>query len=287
MNKYIDLHTHSSVSDGTFSPTELANEAKRVGLRAIALTDHDTTDGIADFTKTCEKNGIEGIPGVEISTSWYSSSLHIVGLFIDPDNGVLNKLLSEIRENRDLRNRKMVSKLNKLDYRITLEELIEESGDEKVIGRPHFAAILIRKGYFETPSEVFNELLGDRKKGFVPRYLPMPGVGISAIHAAGGLAIWAHPYSMQNVPCSVTRKTCKTLIKHKLDGIECYYTSFSDKDRENAMTMVRDYNLLVSGGSDFHGKNTPDVVLGLGNKKFETLRIPYSLVENMKRKLQI
>ena len=275
----IDLHFHSTASDGTLTPTQLVETAALNNIRAVALTDHDTTEGIGEFMAAGEKHGIETIPGIELSSSWYSSAMHIVGLYIDPQNKALNTFLKQVIDNRNIRNAKIITKLQELDYEVTLKEWTDEAGGD-VIGRPHMASLLVKKGYFNNNQEVFEALLATNRKAFVPRYLPKPSEAIKIIQNAGGVAIWAHPYAMRNVPYSVVRKTGTILKSSGLDGIECYYSHFSESEQRNANKFADTYKMLKSGGSDFHGDNSPGVSLGSGKG---TLNVPYECLDKIKK----
>lgn len=278
----IDLHCHSTCSDGTFTPTELVQIAKEKNLDCLALTDHDTLDGMDELFSAAKSAGLETVTGVEISTSWYNSSLHIIGLFVDPAHNPLLEFLANVIKNRDRRNEKMVRKLRDLGYDITLEECLEKS-DGGVLGRPHVASILKEKGYFKDLKSVFNELLATGRPAYVRRYLPMPAEAIKIIHQAGGLAIWAHPYAMRSVSYSTLKKTASNLVSQGLDGVETHYSHFTDVDQENINRFVAQTPLLHSGGSDFHGANSPGVELGTGIDG--NIAVPYELITAMKQKL--
>ena len=188
----IDFHTHSTASDGSDSPSALLHAAVRAGLTAVALTDHDTVSGLAEFLDAARGQSAAGVPGVELSTMLYHKEIHILGLFIDPTSSALNHFLEAARENRNLRNRTMLEKLNAIGYEITLEELYQRARGES-IGRPHVAEVLVEKGYFHDVQEAFDRCLKRGARAYTPRQLPPPAECIEAIHAAGGLAFWAHP----------------------------------------------------------------------------------------------
>jgi predicted metal-dependent phosphoesterase TrpH len=275
----IDLHTHSCASDGSCTPTELIDEALEKGLSAIALTDHDTVSGLQEFLEYAdEKSDFTAVPGVEISVLNNDKEIHIVGLFIDYKCESLEKLLSEVRENRDKRNLEIIRKLNSLDYDITIEEVTDLAGGES-IGRPHFAQILISKGYFETPQEVFDKCLKRGATAYCQRILPSPEDAIREIHNAGGLAIWAHPVYRGRNERSYVRKTLKTLMEMGLDGVEAYYSTFTPYQSRMLLEMAEEFNLLVSGGSDYHGINQPTISLGTG---VDNLKVPENILIQLK-----
>ena len=260
----IDLHTHSTASDGTLSPSELIAKAAAIGLEGIALTDHDTLRGLPAFLRAAKGRPIKAVPGVEIACSWYRRSLHLLGLFIDCDCAELADLLSTVRDNRDIRNRKMLQKLMGLGIPLTYEDIEQEAGDH-VVGRPHFAAALVAKGICETSREAFQKYLGRQAAAYVPRYLPLPEVAMHAIHSAGGLAIWAHPAGgpQAGQPARI-RQVARQLVQQGLDGIEVFYPDHSEADMKALESIGRVLDLAFSGGSDFHGTNMPGVELGVG-----------------------
>ncbi len=277
----IDLHTHSIASDGSYTPTQLIESAKQLDLKAIALTDHDTIGGLDEFMQAAKVNNIIGVPGVEISVILNNKELHILGLFIDYHSESFTNMLCELRKNRNLRNEKIIEKLQNLNYDISLDEVLEIAGGDSV-GRPLFAKILIEKGYFKEAQEVFDKCLKRGQPGFVNRILPTPTKAISEIHNAGGLAVWAHPVFKAKNQRSFVRNSLKKLKLLGLDGVETYYTSFSEEQNNMMINFANEYELLQSGGSDFHGDNHPKVKLGVG---YGDLKIPAQLYQLMIDKL--
>lgn len=263
--KMIDLHTHSTASDGGDPPGILIQNAAAKNLSAIALTDHDTVSGLAEFLQEGKKTNVRTIPGVEISSRGENRELHIVGLFIDHETPSLLAFLEKMRESRKKRNEEMLIRLNVIGYPLTWEELEEEAKGES-IGRPHFAQALIKKGYFKDAREVFEQCLKRGKRAYVPRNLPAPAEAIKAIHEAGGLAVWAHPVSHNSGGSgrSHVRRCLKHLVQEGLDGIEVYYSQFTEAQHLMVKELAGEYSLLASGGSDYHGKNIPDIALGTG-----------------------
>lgn len=282
--KYIDLHTHSNASDGSCTPSEIFSLACENGLAAVALTDHDTVSGIPEFLERAAKSpSCEAVPGVEISVDLAGSEVHIVGLYIDYECESLLKLLTEIRVNRDSRNTVIISKLQAMGYDITLKEVNDVAGGESV-GRPHFAKILIEKGYFKEPQEVFDRCLKRGASAYCPRKLPSPEEAIREIHNAGGLAFWAHAvYRLKNERYFV-RRTIKKLIACGLDGVEAYYSTFTPNQQKMMTEFASEYNLLKSGGSDFHGSNQPSISLGTGIN--DNLRVPAEILPEIKEKVR-
>lgn len=279
-NKLIDLHLHSTSSDGSYSPSELVDLADSIGLKVIALTDHDTVSGIPEFMQYGEKfPELITVPGVEVSVDFGGKELHIVGLFIDHTCKELTDLLCEIRKNRNARNEQMVKKLQEMGYDITLSEVLETAGGESV-GRPIFAKILIEKGYFSEPQDVFDKCLKRGAPAYCSRVLPSPKDAIAKIHDAGGLAIWAHPLHRSQTDRSYLRKTLHELIQHQIDGIEAFYTSFTSSQTKAVEEVAYEFSIAVSGGTDFHGTNQTGIDMGSGRGD---LAVPYSVYTGLHR----
>ncbi|MFA6713830.1 MAG: PHP domain-containing protein [Victivallales bacterium] len=279
---FIDLHTHSTCSDGTDSPEELLNKAEKAGLTALALTDHDTVAGIPVFLEAAKAHpGIQAIPGVEISTLYANREIHIVGLFPDHKNPELLDFLSDVQHKRRERNERMAEKLTDLGYDIDIESLRERNGGQ-IIGRPHFAACLLKKYDFENFQDVFEKLLKRNAPAFIPRSLPSPFDAIDMIHHSGGLAVWAHPIYRKSGERSWCRKILKALAPAGLDAIEAYYTQFSERQTQTVKELAQEFGLALAGGSDYHGSHHPDIALGTG---YGELRVPENILpELLKRK---
>ena len=269
----IDLHVHSNASDGSCTPAELLKIASEKQLAAIALTDHDTVSGIEEFLRESARYDLDAVPGLEVSVLYKDSAIHITGLFIDHKNQPLMELLGEVRENRDKRNELIIGKLQELGYEITLDEVLGVASGES-IGRPHFAKILVEKGYFSYPQEVFDKCLKKGMSGYCPRMLPDPERAIKLIHEAGGMAFWAHPVHRADENLSYVESVLNVFVKLGLDGIEAYYSTFTREQQEMLLRVAEKYNLAVSGGSDFHGENMPGVEMGSG---FGGLAVPFSI----------
>ncbi len=275
----IDLHTHSTASDGTSSPAELLALAQEKRLAALALTDHDTVSGIPEFLRESRKySAIKAVPGVEVSVKHHEFSIHIVGLFIDYNSEPLEKMLREIRKGRNDRNDLIVLKLQKQGYDITIEEVKALAGGD-CPGRPHFARILVSKGYFSSLQESFDKCLKKGRSGYCKRELPMPAEAIENIHKAGGIAIWAHPMSYAEANRKTINKLLKFLVGKGLDGVEAYYPLFSKEQTTCLLELAEKYSLAVSGGSDYHGVNMKGIELGTGDGNLD---IPFSVYEKLK-----
>ncbi len=274
----IDLHVHSTASDGTFSPTEIIDMAIAKKLRAIALTDHDTLAGIDEFLAAAKDQDIIAIPGVEVACNWYGASLHLLGLFVDHGNHELNKLLTEIRDNRRLRNQRIIDNLNSNGIEIERAE-IEAYSDGQALGRPHIARALIGKGLCRDMQDAFTRFIGRDAPCYSRRYLPMPERTIATLHQAGGVVILAHPFGGDKPPKTIlVRRKVKRLVQMGIDGMEVYYSDYTCRQTERALKIARDLKLLHSGGSDFHGFNQPGIELGTGRGN---LKVPDTILEHL------
>lgn len=271
---YIDLHVHSSASDGSLTPEEVVTLAKEAGLRYFALTDHDTVDGVERALQYAKKyENIDVIPGIELSCYYKNREIHIVGLFVNHRDKVFLEELAKLKQAREDRNEKMVQSFVDAGIPITMEEL-KHGNPNSVITRAHFARILVEKGVCKNKTEVFDKYLGIG----CPFYLPKPKVTpehvLHLINQAGGTAILAHPYSYKFSKAEV-ETLLDTLIPLGLSGLECYYSTYDDGQIQELRSIALAKNLLVSGGSDFHGVIKPDISIGTGRGN---LRIPEKLL---------
>lgn len=275
---YIDLHVHSNKSDGTLSPAEVVAHAAAHGLSAIALTDHDCISGIAEAQAAAEKQSADGapiriVPGVEISADYKNRDIHILGLLIAPENAALNTALSDALKARDIRNEKMVKNLQNAGIDITIEELLFGTGDT-VITRAHFARHLLAHGYVKTREEAFRKYLDSDTPYYVRREFMQPAKAIRLIRAAGGIPVLAHPLLYHLTPNEVKELVAK-LSAEGLLGIETLYSANTGTDEAFVRRLAAEFDLLKTGGSDFHGANKPDIEIGVGRGN---LRIPEELL---------
>ncbi|MBQ9789321.1 MAG: PHP domain-containing protein [Lentisphaeria bacterium] len=282
--KYIiDLHTHSTFSDGSCTPTELVKlAAETPNLRALALTDHDSIEGLDEFFEAGKQYPqLELISGVEVSTLYGSKELHLVGLFIDYHNEELRNFLNMLKKERLDRNIVMAKRLFSLGYEIDYNELPYHRDDS--LGRVHFAKYIMEKYDFPSIQAVFDQLLKQGKSAFVGRNLPLPSEAIKVIKNAGGIAIWAHPiFQERSHARSYARRIIRKLKPFGLDGIECHYSMFSPAQTAALTEIAESLEVLGSGGSDFHGSNRPSVQLGVGGG---FMHIPYCVLTKMKESL--
>lgn len=275
----IDLHVHTNFSDGTYSPEDVVELAKGKGLFAIAITDHDTTDGVKIALKKGQEIGLKVISGVEISAD-FEIEMHILGLFIDVDNKTLQNRLKMLEMFRKERNPKIIEKLRKMGYDISMED-VEEVASGDVIGRPHIARVLVQKGYFDSTKAVFENLLGFGKPAYVKKEKLKPYEAIEAIKEANGLAILAHPHKylyLEEGPENIFEE----LKEYGLDGLEVYHSDHTDKETRELLEIAKKLDLIVSGGSDFHGTNKPDIEIGIGRGN---LNIGKEVIEELERKV--
>ena len=282
--EYIDLHTHSTASDGTLRPAEIFELACSIGLRAVALTDHDTTAGVAEFTDAArERPECEAVPGVELACSYGGKELHIVGLFIDRHAPLLEQFLACERARRIKRNRDMKIKLSLLGYPLDDDEpaFAAAGGMGANLGRPHFAQALVEKYHFPDLRTVFDKLLGNNKPAYIPRENASPREAIEAIHSAGGLAVWAHPIYRDRNERAYVRRVARKLGALGLDAMEGYYSLFGPPETQLVTETAQQFDLGLSGGSDFHGTRSPNIDLGCGAGK---LCVPAALLEDLKRR---
>ena len=278
----IDLHVHSTASDGTYSPSEVAKLANTIGLSAIALTDHDTIDGLEEFQKTGKAFGLETINGIEFAALWekhHRPEIHLVGLGFDPNHPLLLERMKDIKESREIRNQKMCEKLSSIGLHISLEEVQANAGGD-IITRAHFANVLLQKGYIAKKEDAFSRYISPGLPGYVEREFLTPALCIQTIKEAGGVAILAHP-TLYHLNMEQLEELCEELISYGLDGIECQYSTYSPAETKAITQLAEKMNLLPSGGSDFHGKNKPNIHLGSGKSN---LSIPYSFWEELKKR---
>lgn len=250
MNRYADLHTHSTASDGLFTPKKLVTYAKEKELSAIAITDHDAVGGYYQAVETGKELGIEVVPGVEISTLYDGTEIHMLGLWIDPSHQALIKQLKEQRNLRAERNKMVIKLLNQLGIPISLEEVLkkgEDQGKEINVGRPHIAEVLVDKGFAVSVDEAFELYLARGKMAYATPDRISPFDAIQLIHEAGGVAIVAHPgiYDRDEL--------LPKLVSAGLDGIEYHHPDHREEEVEKYLAFAKEHQILISAGSDFHG----------------------------------
>ena len=273
----IDLHCHSIFSDGTCTPEELVALAEQAGLTALALTDHDTTAGFDRFMAAGEASSIKTIPGIELSAEFGPIPLHILGYLFDTENLALQEALTWVREGRAERNSKMLDRLNTLGYDLTMDDVCKHAGDE-LVGRPHFAAALMERGHFKHPNKIYQQLLGKDKAAYVNRRRLSPEQCVELICGAGGVAAIAHPGQMK-LTSNKLRRLIRQLLPHGLGGLEVLHPSHAPHKVLALERICAELDLVVTGGTDFHGALTPDLRLGTG---FGTLHVSDQLLDKLR-----
>ena len=279
MEQYCDLHTHSVFSDGTCTPRQIVDLAVEMGLSAVALCDHNTAAGLPDFFAAAQGKPIEAVGGIEISTEYEDKDLHIVGLFIEPERyDEIASFMEEANLRKLESNRKLVRDLNALGYELDYDELCAQN-PEGNINRAHIAAALTEKGYTASIKEAFSHLLAD--DGGIYQAPKKIGTmeAISYLRSIGAVAILAHPfYDFSEQELEVFLPEAKAA---GLDAMETLYSSFSEQQRAAAQRIAEEYDVLPSGGSDFHGGNKPDIALGRGRGD---LYVPQSFLTALKKR---
>lgn len=277
--EYIDLHVHSNASDGTYSPEELITYGAEKNLKALALTDHDTVDGLSSAFSAAAKWNLELVPGIELSTEYNGKDVHILGLYINWKDNAFLESLKHFQNSRETRNEKMISKLNlEAGFNISTKLIRERFGTDVVITRAHVARFLFEQGYIKSMEHAFKKYIGDDCKYFIPREKVTPQQAIELILNAKGIPILAHPL-LYNLSKKELEMLVSTLKESGLMGLEAIYSRNKGFDESNMRQLARKYDLLISGGSDFHGSNKPDIDLGSGTGG---LKIPYEILDNLK-----
>ncbi len=272
----IDLHVHSTASDGTDSPREILELAKQKNLKAIALTDHDTVGGIEEALLAAQDVHVRCIPGIEISTMYEEKEIHVVGLFLDWQNAEMQGKLKEFQKKREKRNEVMAELLQKEGFSVTMEELREEYPNT-VITRAHFARLLHKKGYVKTVNEAFEKYIGDGCRCHVGRQLITPMEACEFLCCYGAMPILAHPI-LYNMNLDRLRRMIREMKNCGLVGLEALYSTYTKGETELMKRVALEEGLLISGGSDYHGSNKPHIQLGTGTG---SLYIPETVLEDL------
>jgi len=275
---YIDLHIHTTESDGSLTPSQVVHYAKEKGLKAIAITDHDTINGNEEAIKEGISEGVEVIPGVEISVDYSPGTMHMLGYFITTEDPILNEKLTLLQDSRADRNPRIIEKLNKLGLSLTYDEVVQVSGGGQV-GRPHMAQVLMEKGYIKSIKEAFDKYLGKGAPAYLDKFRLGAEEAIAMITNAGGIPVLAHPSTLYCKSSDELDALLKKLVNQGLQGLEVYYSEHDERKTSSYKLLAKRYILAITGGSDFHGKNIKGIDLGTGRGK---LKIPYTVLENLK-----
>jgi predicted metal-dependent phosphoesterase TrpH len=266
--KFVDLHLHSRFSDGTYAPEELAAQARRCGLSAIALTDHDSVEGCAATAQACAAAGIEFIAGTELTAEQDGNELHLLGYFVDTHNDRLLTQTARFQVVRQNRIREMVSRLNRLRVPLSADAVFALANC-RAPGRPHVARALVQAGLCANLDEAFERFLKKNRPAWVPKFKMSAGEAIDLIHQAQGVAVLAHP------GLNRTDEVIPDLVESGMDGIECFHTKHSTTTSERYLEMADRFRLLVTGGSDCHGVSKGRPLIG-------TVRVPYQHFERLR-----
>jgi len=266
----IDLHMHSTFSDGTLTPTQLVERAKKNNIEVMAITDHDNVDGLKEGRQEAEKKGITFVNGIEISANFKDKDIHILGYFLNLEDKEFLGWLKKLQKKRHNRTLKILSKLSDLGIDISFSE-VEGEVLGNVIGRPHIAKMIIKKGFSATMDEVFDRYLGDGK----PAYVPKVGVDmvevVKKLKANGAVVILAHPHLISH-PDDTVINIIDSLVKNGLDGLELYYPNIETRKKNKLLKIAKRRDLILTGGSDFHGLNRANIDIGMGNIPIEVFK---------------
>jgi len=278
----IDLHSHSSCSDGSDTPEEVVELAAAAGCSALALTDHDGLEGVAAASARAEELGIELVPGCEVSSAFSPGSMHVLCYFIDAGSQPLASELARLRDDRALRNERLLARLAELGMPVSPAELDEEAAGG-IAGRPHVAALLVRKGFADSPEDAFNRFLGKGAAAYVSKARLEPHDVIDLVAASGGVSVVAHPLSLGLEPAEL-ESTLAGLADAGLGGVECYYGRYEPEVRAELVALARRYGLVPTGGSDYHGRYKPDLRLGVGTGD---LAVPEAVLDELRARRRV
>jgi predicted metal-dependent phosphoesterase TrpH len=258
MANYIDLHTHSTASDGIYSPTELLSRAKEIGLRVLALTDHDTTGGLEEAAEAAGRFDIDFIPGIEINTDVSGGEVHVLGYFIEYQRPAFQTILKVLRDARERRGQRMVELLEEQGVHIAWERVREIA--QGAVGRPHVAKALLEAGYVKTIGEAFDKYIGTGCPAYVPRYKLTPEDAVRLIASANGLPVMAHPIELPGL--AELRNWLPGLCEAGMVGLETYYGPYTHEEEQALLALANEYGLIPTGGTDFHGPGIHPTPLG-------------------------
>jgi len=278
----IDLHIHTTASDGTFTPAEVVSHALKLKLKAIAITDHDTLAGSSEALKGGIPPALDFLTGVEISAAPppiypRSGSFHLLGYSIRLDDLVLNQTLEKLQQARKNRNPSIINRLNELGISISLEEVRQEAGEAQ-LGRPHIAQMLVKKGVVASLNEAFEQFLGTDKPAYVDKYRVKCSKAIDVILGAGGIPVLAHPGLLDYENEKQLDELMRQLKRMGIQGVEVYYPEHTPDQTRLFAKLAQQYDLLMTGGSDFHGAIHPDIEMGSGKGN---LSVSYELYEKL------
>ena len=275
----IDLHLHTTASDGAFSPADLVRMAYEAGLDCIAITDHDSTDGVAIAQEAGQGLGVRVIAGIEFNTMWHGQSVHVLGYFVDTEHSELQAVIARQRDGRLYRAQKMIEKLAALDMPLEWEEILA-GADGGAVGRPHIAKAMLAQGYVSAANEAFDRYLGHGMPAYVEQPKLAPAEAVALLHRAGAAAGLAHPYNVEGADQVDLDSLVPELAAAGLDAIEAHYTGYGAEQRADILSMAARFDLIPTGGSDFHGGGIlPQAELGAIHVPVESLQSLEATIE--------
>ena len=278
MPDWIDLHVHTLASDGSDTPVDVVRMAAELGLRAVAVTDHDTFAGLPEAIEAGARYGVEVVPGVELSTIYDGVEVHVLGYYMDAGHPRLRAMMARATAERNARNETMVQRLHDAGYPVTMDALHAEFPGQTMLGRPHISEYLMRRGYVASVQDGMKNLLGRGKPFYVARYNIPLEESVETLRAAGGLPVVAHLFKYRYTPEQLTAMVDAAAAAGAV-GLEAMYTNYTPAQEQAVRVLAAERGLLCTGGTDYHGARKPDIALGRG---FGNLRVPYALLEKLK-----
>lgn len=278
MPDWIDLHVHTLASDGSDTPADVVRMAAELGLRAVAVTDHDTFAGLPEAIEAGARYGVEVVPGVELSTIYDGVEVHVLGYYMDAGHPRLRAMMARATAERNARNETMVQRLHDAGYPVTMDALHAEFPGQTMLGRPHISEYLMRRGYVASVQDGMKNLLGRGKPFYVARYNIPLEESVETLRAAGGLPVVAHLFKYRYTPEQLTAMVDAAAAAGAV-GLEAMYTNYTPEQEQAVRVLAAERGLLCTGGTDYHGARKPDIALGRG---FGNLRVPYALLEGLK-----
>jgi len=268
----VDLHVHTTASDGYYSPRQVVEMAVELGIRVLAIADHDSTDGVAEAQRAAEATSLEVIPAVEINAEFARTELHVLGYYVDYQSPWLQSVLGRLRDSRLARAQQMVRKLTAIGFPLAWGQVAEIAGEGSAIGRPHIAQAMLERGYVNSIEEAFLRYIGRGGPAYMERFKLTPAEAVRLIRKVGGVPVLAHPLGVMDV--------IPDLVRVGLAGLEAYYSGYSAEETQFLLAQATRYRLLVTGGSDFHGGSVmPEIQLG-------SVDVPPSVVEELNKHWQ-
>lgn len=278
MPDWIDLHVHTLASDGSDTPADVVRMAVELGLRAVAVTDHDTFAGLPEAIEAGARYGVEVVPGVELSTIYDGVEVHVLGYYMDAGHPRLRAMMARATAERNARNETMVQRLHDAGYPVTMDALHAAFPGQTMLGRPHISEYLMRRGYVASVQDGMKNLLGRGKPFYVARYNIPLEESVETLRAAGGLPVVAHLFKYRYTPEQLTAMVDAAAAAGAV-GLEAMYTNYTPEQEQAVRVLAAERGLLCTGGTDYHGARKPDIALGRG---FGNLRVPYALLEGLK-----